>query len=191
MTITNKNPHTESETPYLFDNHYPAAPMGKRVLAFIIDSLIGGLVLTLLAGGMLVSLFLMMSYQFPEFLRNAPDYVGYLWITGTMISFFWFCLYSIARDALPGGQSWGKRLFGLMVVNVQKETPCSILDSLIRNSIGFVTILCAVFIPYCGFLFLFVEPVAVLAKPARLRLADRWSHTKVIESTLFSKNDRM
>ncbi len=185
MTISDTNSQTESETPFSLDNHYPTAPLGTRVLAFIIDSLIGGLVLTLLAGGILVSLFLMMSYQFPEFLRNAPDFAGHLWIAGTVISFFWFCVYSIARDALPGGQSWGKRLFGLMVVNIKKEAPCSILDSLIRNSIGFVTILCAVFIPYCGFLFLFVEPVAVLANTDRLRLADRWSHTKVIESTLF------
>ncbi len=187
MAFLESNPQTESEIPISPDDGYPPAPWGKRLLAFIVDSLIAGLVMTLLAMAFLVVLFLLMSFQAPEFIQRMPEFVAYIWMAGMMVSFIWFCVYSLARDALPGGQSWGKRLFGLMVVNVETETPCSLIGSLIRNALGFVTVLTAIFIPYCGLLFLAVEPVAAFANPAGLRLGDRWSRTRVIEKSLFQE----
>ncbi|HEU0299231.1 MAG TPA: RDD family protein [Longimicrobium sp.] len=47
---------------------------------------------------------------------------------------FVFCVgYYLFADALPGGRSLGKRLFGIAVVDQHRHTPCSGFQSFIRN----------------------------------------------------------
>lgn len=41
--------------------------------------------------------------------------------------------YYLFADALPGGQSLGKRMFGIAVVDQYRQTPCSGFQSFIRN----------------------------------------------------------
>lgn len=41
--------------------------------------------------------------------------------------------YYLFADALPGGQSWGKQLLGLAVVDKESSAPCSIFQSFVRN----------------------------------------------------------
>lgn len=42
-------------------------------------------------------------------------------------------VYFLLSDALPNGQSVGKKLLGLRVVNSKSMKPCSILQSFLRN----------------------------------------------------------
>jgi uncharacterized RDD family membrane protein YckC len=41
--------------------------------------------------------------------------------------------YYLFADALPGGQSWGKRLLGLAVIDHHRNIPCTAFQSFIRN----------------------------------------------------------
>lgn len=46
-----------------------------------------------------------------------------------------FCVgYVIFADALPGGQSYGKRMLGIVVVDKRSGRPCSAWQSFLRNS---------------------------------------------------------
>jgi uncharacterized RDD family membrane protein YckC len=45
-----------------------------------------------------------------------------------------FCVgYVIFADALPGGQSYGKRMLGIAVVDQRSGRPCSAWQSFVRN----------------------------------------------------------
>lgn len=45
----------------------------------------------------------------------------------------WFTFYYFLADGLPGGQSLGKRMQGMTVVDADSGMPCSFRQSFIRN----------------------------------------------------------
>jgi uncharacterized RDD family membrane protein YckC len=85
------------------------APLSVRLLAQIIDTLIAFAIL--LAG---FKIALMNSFFFHTCLSLA---LAYLWLA----------------DAFPRGQSIGKIIMGISVVDIRTNHPCSIRQSLIRN----------------------------------------------------------
>lgn len=75
--------------------------------------------------------------------------------------------YFVFSDALPGGQSLGKKPFGIAVVSKTTGKPCSIWQSFIRN----------IFTPILGLL----DAVLVIGKK-RQRLGDKFANTIVIKN---------
>jgi uncharacterized RDD family membrane protein YckC len=54
--------------------------------------------------------------------------------------------YLLFGDGLPGGQSIGKHLVNTAVVDSKTDAPCTLLQSAIRNALGFFGVLDWVFI---------------------------------------------
>ena len=74
--------------------------------------------------------------------------------------------YFILSDALPNGQSLGKKLLGIKVVSKKTGKPCTILQSIVRN----------IFTPILG-----VIDAALILGSNRQRLGDVFANTIVIK----------
>jgi hypothetical protein len=81
-------------------------------------------------------------------------------------------LYLLLRDGI-GGQSLGKLLVGLVVVNVQTGRLCTWKESALRNVF--------VLIPGANVMAILLESIALIRDPQGQRLGDRLAHTQVIE----------
>ncbi len=131
---------------------YPKAGFGSRFLAYIVDSIIGGL--PLVPGLVLLGI-------------DGMETLGglLLFITGC-----WGFFYGFFKDGFTGGQSFGKKMNGLMVVSLSTNEPCSKGKSALR-ALSWC-------IPYIGGL---IEIVMVLVTDKGRRLGDRFAGTQVIE----------
>ena len=89
-----------------------------------------------------------------------------LWGAGVAV------LYLLLRDAI-GGQSLGKLLVGLVVVNVQTGRFGTWKESALRNIF--------VLIPGANVMAIFLESITLIRDPQGQRLGDRLAHTQVIE----------
>ena len=81
-------------------------------------------------------------------------------------------LYLLLRDGI-GGQSLGKLLVGLVVVNVETGRFCTWKESALRNVF--------VLIPGANIVAVFLESVTIIRDPQGQRLGDRLAQTQVIE----------
>lgn len=104
---------------------YDKAELGPRFLAFLVDSIIA--FIPVIAGYLF---YMMMSF-------SSTSYAGL--IIGPILLFIgiiWFWFYMLIRDGLGKGQSYGKKVFGLMTVRLEDNQPCTKANSLMRNIIG-------------------------------------------------------
>jgi uncharacterized RDD family membrane protein YckC len=92
--------------------------------------------------------------------------------TGSLIALVGAAVYLLLRDGI-GGQSLGKLVVGLVVVNVQTGRFCSWKDSALRNVF--------VLIPGANVAAVFLEGFTILRDPQGQRLGDRLAQTQVIE----------
>ena len=76
--------------------------------------------------------------------------------------------YFVFSDALPGGQSLGKKPFGIRVISKTTGEPCKIWQSFMRNA----------FSPIVGIL----DAALILGKE-RQRLGDRLANTVVVKGS--------
>jgi len=83
-------------------------------------------------------------------------------ITVVAIAFSYF----VFSDALPNGQSIGKKILGMSVISKSTGKPCTVLQSFARN----------VLTPFLGL----VDSVFILRKD-RQRLGDKMANTVVID----------
>jgi hypothetical protein len=81
-------------------------------------------------------------------------------------------LYLLLRDGI-GGQSLGKLLAGLVVVNVRTNKLCTWKESALRNVF--------VLIPGANIAAIFLESFTIVRDPQGQRLGDRLAQTQVIE----------
>ena len=81
-------------------------------------------------------------------------------------------LYLLLRDGI-GGQSLGKLLVGLVVVNVQTNRLCTWKESALRNVF--------VLIPGANLVAVFLESITIIRDRQGQRLGDRLAQTQVIE----------
>lgn len=146
---------TKAEAPV-----FPKAPLGKRVIALLIDMAV--------AWGPLGIAWLLMNWG------SMPALKVFLWVPALL----WGLVYFLVKDGWPGGQSIGKRVLGLMVVTLHDKKPCTRWRSAIRQ----FAIIVVNFIPYIGAL---LEPVLVLADHGGRRLGDQMAKTQVIETTAY------
>lgn len=130
--------------------NYPKASNGSRFLAYLVD-------------GLICSLPLLPGLGF--FFVSGMEPVGVIWM---IITGCWGIYYSFCKDGFGTGQSYGKKMNGLMVVNLETNQPCSKGKSALR-ALSFC-------IPYLGL----VEIVMVLAHEKGRRLGDLFAKTQVI-----------
>lgn len=150
---------------------YVKANFGSRLLAWIIDSLVGIVPALVLGGFVAVS-----------GIMHRPGSVG-LSILGFVACLIWALWYHFTKDGREGGQSIGKDMMDLMVVNTDTNEPCAMGESAIRAIVWFAVNL----IPAVGF---FVEPILVIADENGRRLGDRAAHTQVIPVSSYVPNVR-
>ena len=93
------------------------------------------------------------------------------------LAFLWGVLYFLLKDGFQGA-SPGKRLVGLLVVDLKKDSPGGLGLSALRNLINMV--LC--FIPYVGWL---IEPVMAIAHEKGQRLGDLAAGSQVVEKSIY------
>jgi len=90
------------------------------------------------------------------------------WIGVIIIIFFWF-IYELIKDGLYNGQSIGKLLAGVKVVDYSDETkPCSLIQSVKRNL--------TIFIPFSAIIY-YLE---IREHYDKRRMGDGWANTIVI-----------
>jgi uncharacterized RDD family membrane protein YckC len=108
------------------------------------------------------------------FLDGTPAVVAWFLYrnTGSLLALGVAALYLLLRDAI-GGQSLGKLVVGLVVVNLRTGRFCSWKDSALRNIF--------VLIPGANVAAIFLEGFTILRDPQGQRLGDRLAQTQVIE----------
>jgi len=112
----------ENEVLKEIENIPPLASLGSRLIAQILDAL------------------------FASFLIILPIMIfGKASIPGSSVGFFLFIVYLLFQDALPNGQSIGKRVMKIAVVNKTTGKSCKYTESIVRNAlllfIGFIDLL--------------------------------------------------
>jgi uncharacterized RDD family membrane protein YckC len=91
------------------------------------------------AGQLIDSAIALALLLIPISLFTPNEYVG-------MASVIAFLGYLLLADALPNGQSIGKRMLGTAVVDQRTRRPCGIGQSLVRNALGVLGIIDWLFI---------------------------------------------
>lgn len=117
---------------------YPKAGLGYRVLAQLVDGVITYLPV--------VIAFIIYTRTLTAMLYGSmgPYLISiFLLLAGV----FWTWFYLLVRDGLGQGQSIGKKIFGLMVVRLEDNQPCTKANSAIRNlyaiALSFIDIIIA------------------------------------------------
>jgi uncharacterized RDD family membrane protein YckC len=147
----------------LQQSQYAKAPLGSRILAHLIDTLIA--LAGLIPGGLL--------------LIAVADQKGTLSTVALIVfgvGLAWVIGYSFAKDGARGGASLGKRYTGLMVVHLATGRPCSKAQSVLRAG---VLAACG-HIPMIGFL---IEPLYAFSNDEGRRIGDRAAGTQVIRAS--------
>lgn len=144
---------------------YAKASIGGRLLAYIVDTVIG------LAPIVGAGIYGYMSSLSPS--RGAG--ISFIIIIAALV---WAIYYTFTKDGREGGQSIGKEMVNLMVVNVNTNQPCSRGDSALRALILFLLQL----IPAVGWL---IEPMVAIFSEDGRRLGDRVANTQVIDSRAY------
>jgi len=97
--------------------------------------------------------------------------LGY-WIVESPISLAAAAAYLLLRDAV-GGQSVGKLLFGLVVIDLTTGRAASVVASARRNLL--------LLLPGANLVAIFLEARTIAVDPQGQRLGDRLAHTQVVE----------
>ena len=142
---------------------YPKADLLKRFGAYIIDGLI--------CTGLAIPAIILIFFGIVQ-LEECDNNSGLVFVIIGCISIVIPAVYYFIKDGLGNGQSWGKRVVGLMVVQITDDTPCTKLKSSLR---GLITMFIGA-VPLGSF----VEPIMVIATKDGRRLADLAAETKVI-----------
>jgi len=152
---------------------YPKAPLGARFWASVLDGLIGlGLCLpTFICFWIALQKSKGHSYYYDDESYD-PGGAFLLFIMGLLL-YIGPLIYSLIKDGLGQGQSWGKKNMYLMVVDLGTNQPCGKGKSIARNLIS--TLICLV--PFIGWL---VEPIIVLASDSGRKLGDLAANTQVV-----------
>jgi len=92
---------------------FPYASRFSRLIGQIIDGVITGAPFIL----------------FPAF-ASFSDFLG---VVVLCIAIGWSFFYYFFCDGFTGGQSYGKRMLGMHVIDAKTQTPCSFGQSFLRN----------------------------------------------------------
>jgi uncharacterized RDD family membrane protein YckC len=140
----------------------------KRIVAYLIDSVIGGgvsLVLAVVILGIFWVL-MMIGAASSSVLMILGGFAGMM--IGLVIIIMPMVLYALLKDGLFGGRSFGKKIMGLRVENVKLNRPCSMKDSVLRNI--------TMFIPIVGW----IELLLPIIDAEGVRFGDKLAGTRVV-----------
>jgi uncharacterized RDD family membrane protein YckC len=146
---------------FIVTRRYLKAPFGARLLAYIVDGIVS-------AGAVGLAIALLAFTDLPK--RNGV--IGVALIAAAVL---WAIYYSFTKDGRDGGQSIGKEMLNLMVVNTTTNQPCSTGESALRALVLFALNL----VPVVGWV---IEPIFALADEDGRRLGDRAAGTQVIRT---------
>lgn len=157
-------PPTEKDADKKSIEPIPQAASFKRIISGIFD-------LSISVGLTLMAWFFIIK-------RMAATGAKIRWLIFKLILPFLPALYLVFKDSL-GGKSFGKMIFGLTTINIDKAKPANFTDSLLRNAI-----MAIVAIPVLGWIAFSVIAVFIgiqiaMGKPRRL--GDDFAKTMVIE----------
>ncbi len=176
---------TGEQTAKKVITYYPKAALGKRIVAYIIDGLIGGAPLIIIV---LIGLFLFIGQiggyeQAGSFEDMIFSNLGSLIVIAVLfgLSLLWALFYSFFRDGFGEGQSWGKKAFGLMVVNLDDHTPCRMAKSFVRNIFAWLISTALSWIPALNAISGLVEPIVAMIHDKGQRIGDMVGNTQVVE----------
>lgn len=134
----------------------------KRIVAYLIDSVIAGVIM---AVPLVVAIVVMMVG-----LVINPAIGMLVYFAILLVAVVAIVAYSLLKDGLFGGRSPGKKLAGLKVVNVRRNSPCSMKDSVMRNLTFMVPLLNI------------VECIMPFVDAEGLRFGDKWAGTQVVDA---------
>ena len=146
---------------FTVERRYVKAPFGARLLAYIVDGVVS-------AAAIGVAIAILATTDLPK----ENGFIGFALIAAAII---WAIYYSFTKDGRDGGQSIGKEMLNLMVVNTTTNQPCTTGESALRALILFAVNL----VPIFGWV---IEPIFALSDPDGRRLGDRAANTQVIRS---------
>lgn len=167
--------------PFIAD--YPKAPLEKRFLAIFIDTLIiisycflAVIIFYTIRLGSVESVFPGMQYPNTDYnierINNWENSIYLIYIALVIIPPL---IYFLIKDSLGQGQSLGKRIVGIMVIDIENNSRCTIQKSIMRN---FISLLLSIFVPFIGFL---IEPTMIIASSKGSRLGDLASKVQVTD----------
>jgi len=149
-------------TPPVSTSPYARAAVGSRLVAWLIDALLG--IVALVPGAVLAA---------AGYAANEDEGMMVMGGTVFLLGLLWAIWYGFTKDGGSSGQSIGKRHAGLMVVHLPSNTPCTRAQSAIRALVVIVTNV----VPAVGWL---IEPVMIFIGEDGRRLGDRAAETQVI-----------
>ncbi len=171
MTMENSNSR-------LGNYAYEKAPIGKRIAAYLLDCLIGFgpvIILGLIGAQSIMHLIARGS----DLTLSNVEALGFV----TVLLLFgggWAIIYLLFRDGFGRGQSWGKKAFGLMVVSLDDNQPCTRGKSFVRNIFAWIISVVLNWIPVLNILSGIAEPIIALIHPSGQRIGDMVGRTQVI-----------
>ena len=146
-------------------HRYTEASFGNRFLAFFLD----GLIVTALSIPAIVAY----AAGLVNIVNKQSENTTALFVIAAIL-YIIPLTYTLIKDGLGRGQSWGKRAVGLMVMHLPDNRPCTLGQSSLRN----LFILFFGLIPILGWL---AEPIMVLVSENGRRMGDRAANTMVVE----------
>lgn len=153
---TNQTPNTHP---------YPKCDIGKRLVAGFIDRVIA-------------TVFFIPSVIILIVAFDSPFMFAPLLLVSILLMFA-PVVYFLVKDGMGVGQSWGKQIMGLMVVELTTNQPCTKLKSAARN--GLLLLMNAVI--GVGWL---VEVIFIFADKSGQRVGDHASSTMVIDTNEYT-----
>ena len=154
---------------------YPKAGAGMRILAYLIDGIISVIPLVIFLP---IAVIPFIRYAEVQSHYGGPYAAGpgagmiILLVFAIIVGGGWSLFYFLFRDGFGEGQSWGKKICGLMVVNLDNNQPCDKGKSFLRNIILWILNALALSI---------VELIVLLVNDKGHRLGDMVGTTQVIE----------
>jgi len=161
---------------------YPRAGIGMRILAYVIDGIISGLPLMILIPMAVIPFFTFVRVQGqvggPTMAGPGIGMIIFIVLAG-IIGIGWSLFYYLLRDGFGRGQSWGKKICGLMVVNLDNNLPCDKGKSFVRNIVlWLLNALAGLSI---------VEFILIIVHDKGYRLGDMLARTQVIDVEVYKE----
>jgi uncharacterized RDD family membrane protein YckC len=131
--------------------------LGSRILAFLIDIFIGTTLIGI-GGFILTAIVGIFSLTFGLFV--------------SVITVFMIMTYVLIKDGFGNGQSLGKKLLGIRVINRKTGQKCSFTDSAKRN----------ILFMFFGVLWCGIEIGYMAVKRTHVRIGDNMASTEVVKA---------
>lgn len=147
---------------------YTKANLGSRLGAYIVDRIVG-------MGPAIIAAIITFWIR----LTPPNETIAMINLLATSA---WGVYYGLTKDGREDGQSIGKEMFGLMVVNVKTNRPCRRGESVTRAFIGGLVGI----VPLVGWL---IEPGVAVWRDDGRRFGDQVADTQVIDAAEFHGTD--